>query len=128
MKNRFHSGSCWSRDLFDAIQGYAAEGTGHDLIFEGALEQKFPGSTAAYDIKPEEIYYIYRWFGTGSYHLSGHGHHVAGQNIGHSQVEEFVNQQASTGKIPLGTVPLQPHWKSNYQQRVNEIIQSITTS
>ena len=125
MQNLFHSASCWSRDLFDAVKGYAAEGTGHDRIFERALERQFPGSTATYNIQPEEIYYLYRWSGTGSYHLSGHGDHVAGQNIGHSQVEASVNRQASSGQIPLGTVPLQPQWKTDYQQLVNEIMQSM---
>lgn len=127
-KNRFHSGSCCSRDLFDAVRGYVAEGTLHDLIFERSLEQQFPGSTVPYDIRPEEIYYIYRWSGTGSYHLSGFGDQAAGQNTDHRKVEEFVNRRASHGQIRLGTVPLQPHWKSNYQQLVNETIQSARTS
>ena len=124
-KNIFHSGSCWSRELFDAVRGYAAEGTGYDLIFEHLLEQQFPGSTATYDIRPEEIYYLYRWSGTGSYHMSGFGGYTAGENVGHNQVEAFVNQQASRGQIQHGTVLLQPHWNSNYQQLVNETIQSL---
>ncbi len=127
-KNLFHSGSCWSRNLFDAVNGYPAEGTGYDLVFERALEKQFPGSIATYAISPEEIYYLYRFAETGSYHLSGFGDYVAGRNIGHRQVEDYVNRQASTGKIPLGTVPLQPHWKTDYRQLVNEIIQTITTS
>jgi glycosyltransferase involved in cell wall biosynthesis len=71
--NLFHVASCWSRDLFDAVAGYAAEGTGYDLIFERRLEEQFPGSVAAYDIRPEEVYYLYRWSGTGSYHMSAFG-------------------------------------------------------
>ena len=127
-KSVFHSGSCWSRGLFDAVKGYVAEGTGYDLVFERALERQFPGSTAVYDISPEEIYYIYRWSGTGSYHMSGFGDYAAGQNIGHSQVEAFVTQLASHGGIQFGTVPLQPQWKTDYQQLVNELMQSIATS
>jgi glycosyltransferase involved in cell wall biosynthesis len=127
-KSLFHSGSCWSRDRFDAVNGYPAEGTGYDLVFERALDRQFPGSTAAYDIRPEEIYYLYRWSGTGSYHMSGFGRYAAGENIGHGEVEAWVNRQASDGQIRLGTVPLQPHWKSNYQQLVNDTIHSTTTS
>jgi glycosyltransferase involved in cell wall biosynthesis len=123
-KNIFHSGSCWSRDLFDAVRGYPAEGTGYDLIFERSLNRQFPGSIATYKIRPEEIYYLYRWAETGSYHMSGFGDYAAGQNIGHSQVEEYVNRQANSGEIRLGTIPLRPQWKSNYQQLVNEIMQS----
>ena len=123
-QNIFHSGSCWSRDLFDAVRGYPAEGTGYDLIFERLLEQQSPGSAAAYNITPEEIYYIYRWSGTGSYHMSGFGQYAAGENVGQNQVEAFVQQRAARGQIRRGTIPLQPHWKSDYRQLVNETIQA----
>src|SRR4051812_44842704 len=69
-RNLFHVGSCWSRRLFDAVRGYAAEGIGYDLVFEKRLAQHFPGAITTYDIKPEDIYYLYRWGGTGSYHMS----------------------------------------------------------
>ncbi len=71
--NLFHVGSCWSRTLFDAVRGYAHEGTGYDFLFEQRLEQQFPGSTEPYAIQPEEIYYLYRWVGTDSYHMSQFG-------------------------------------------------------
>src|SRR5262249_3306287 len=70
-KNLFHVGSCWSRALFDAVRGYGAEGTGYDLIFERRLKQHFPGLIIPYAIEPHDIYYLYRWAGTGSYHMSG---------------------------------------------------------
>jgi glycosyltransferase involved in cell wall biosynthesis len=124
-KNIFHSGSCWSRDLFDAVAGYAAEGTGYDLIFEHRLEEQFPGSVAAYDIRPEEVYYLYRWSGTGSYHMSAFGDYAPGENVGHDQVEAFVEQRVNRGEIRQGTIPLRPHWKSDYQRLVNEAIQSM---
>lgn len=123
-RNIFHSGSCWARDIFDAVRGYPAEGTGYDLIFERWLEQQFPGSTSTFDIKPAEIYYIYRWSGTGSYHMSGFGQYAPGQNVGQSQVEMFVNQRATRGQMRRGTIPLQPHWKSDYRQLVKKTIQS----
>jgi hypothetical protein len=122
-KNVFHSGSCWSRDLFDAVRGYAPEGSGYDLVFERLLDKHSPGSITPYDIRPEDIYYVYRWQGTGSYHMSGFGDYSAsGENLGHSQVEEFVMQRAKHGKIQQGTVPLRPRWKSDYQQLVNDIV------
>ena len=123
-KNRFHSGSCWSRDLFDAVGGYAAEGARDDEVFESYLEQQFPGSTAPYDIRPEEIYYLYRWSGTGSYHLSGFGDYASGGNVGLNQVEAFVQQRAARGQMRRGTIALQPHWKTDYQQLVNETVRS----
>jgi len=114
----FHVGSCWSRRLFDGVRGYPAEGTGYDLVFEQRLAKTFPGSIKTNKIRPEEIYYIYRWGGTGSYHMSGFGHYKAGENVGHAQVESFVQQRAKRGEIRQGDIPLQPHWKSNYRQLV----------
>ena len=123
-KGVFHPGSCWSRDLFDTVRGYVAEGSGYDQTFERFLKQQFPGSTSTFDIKLAEIYYIYRWSGTGSYHMSGFADYVAGQNVGHNEVEAFVQERAARGQIRRGTIWLKPHWKSDYQQLVKETIHS----
>jgi glycosyltransferase involved in cell wall biosynthesis len=118
VENILHAGSCWSRSRFDALGGYAADGCGYDLIFEEQLEGRFPGSTAPRLVAPEEIYYVYRWGGTGSYHLSGFGELAVGQNVGYAQVAASVERQARRGEIPLGRVALQPHWKHDYSQLI----------
>jgi glycosyltransferase involved in cell wall biosynthesis len=124
-KNLFHAGSCWSRRLFDGVRGYVAEGTGSDFIFEERLDKHFPGSIEPYAIRPEEIYYIYRWGGTGSYHISGFGRYKAGENVGHDQVESFVQQRVSRGEIRQGSILLQPHWKTDYRQLVSSYIATL---
>lgn len=121
----FHVGSCWSRQLFDGVRGYPAEGTGYDLIFEQRLAKQFPGSTRPYKIKPEEIFYIYRWHGTGSYHMSSFGHYKAGENVGHDQVESYIQQRARRGEIPQGVIPLQPGWQTDYRQLVASYIATL---
>jgi len=124
-KSLFHVGSCWSRRLFDGVRGYPAEGTGYDLIFEQRLAKHFPGSTTLAAIRPEEVYYIYRWQGTGSYHMSQFGSYKAGENVGHSQVETFVQQRVKRGEIRQGTIPLQPSWKTDYQQLVSNYLVTL---
>ncbi len=121
----FHVGSCWSRRLFDAVRGYPGEGTGYDLVFEQRLRQRFPGAIEPSAIRPEEIYYIYRWGGTDSYHMSGFGRYKAGENVGHDQVEEFVQQRASRGEIRRGHIPLQPYWNTDYRQLVSSHIAAL---
>ena len=123
--NLFHVGSCWSRRLFDGVRGYPAEGTGYDLLFEQRLAQQFRGATKAYTIKPEEIYYLYRWGGTGSYHMSGFGELKLGENVGHQGVQAFVQQRAIRGDLPLGDIPLQPGWKTDYRQLVASTIATL---
>lgn len=66
--------------------------------------------------------YIYRWGGTGSCHMSGFGHSMAGENVGHDRVEIFVQQRASRGEIPLGPIPLQPGWQTDHRQLVASYI------
>jgi hypothetical protein len=118
VQNRFHAASCWSRALFDAIGGYAATGSGTDAIFEQQLAAGFPGATAPFAVTPEEIYYVYRWGGMGTYHLSTLGIGKAGQNRGYAEVAAAVELQARRGEIPLGRVVLQPCWKHDYTQLV----------
>jgi glycosyltransferase involved in cell wall biosynthesis len=121
MKNLLHAGSCWSRSLFDAVRGYAADGTGYDLLFEQQLGSRFPGSTAPHHVELEEIYYLYRW-GTGSFHMSGFGSLKIGQNVGHAEVAAAVERKAHRGEIPLGRVVLQPHWKQDYPQLIADYL------
>jgi glycosyltransferase involved in cell wall biosynthesis len=123
--NLFHVGSCWSRQLFDDVRGYPAEGTGYDLIFEQRLTKRFRTAIKEYKIQPAEIYYIYRWGGTGSYHMSAFGHYKPGGNVGHEKVESFVQQRASRGEIRQGVIPLQPCWKTDYRQLVSSYIATL---
>lgn len=127
-RNRFHAASCWSRELFDAIGGYAADGSGTDAIFEGQLEARFPGAVAPFAVTPEEVYYVYRWSGTGSSHLSGFGIAKPGQNFGYAEFAAKVAQQAERGEIPLGRVALQPHWQHDYPQLIAEYLAAQPTA
>src|SRR5262249_53205328 len=68
MGNVFHVASCWSREFFDIVRGYAPMGNGYDQEVEARFEAARPGSTATFRIPPQEIYYIYRWGGTNSFH------------------------------------------------------------
>jgi hypothetical protein len=107
------------------VRGYAADGTGYDMLFEERLAQQFPGATNTYDIKPEEIYYLYRWGGTGSYHMSAFGDLKPGENVGHDQVGAFVQQRAIRGELRQGRIPLQPHWDTDYRQLVSSYIATL---
>jgi glycosyltransferase involved in cell wall biosynthesis len=120
----FHAASCWTRRLFDEVGGYPAEGSGQDLVFEQRLARRFPGAITAHDIRPEDIYYIYRWSGTDSYHMSGYGGYAPGANVGHQQVEEYVQRRAAHGGIRQGRIPLRPHWNDDYRRLVADCLRS----
>ena len=114
VRNLFHAASCWSRDLFEAVRGYPADGSGCDQIFEKRLATGFPGSVQPWEVAPEEIYYVYRWGGTDSYHLSVQGGDRVGRNGKYAEVAAFVEQRANQGEIPRGHIALQPCWRADY--------------
>ncbi|HEY0604035.1 MAG TPA: glycosyltransferase family 2 protein [Herpetosiphonaceae bacterium] len=123
--NRFHSGSCWSRRLFDSVRGYAPEGSCDDEVFEARLQQRFSDAISPSVIRSDEIYYIYRWSGIGSYHFSGFGYSKPGDNRGYHEVGAYIQHRADRGEIRQGRIPLQPHWKTDYRQLVSSYMATL---
>ncbi len=109
-KNNFHGGSCWRRGLYNKAHGYPQIGNGYDVEFEQRCRAVDADALRIESIQPADIYYIYRWIGTNSYHFSGSG--ANGQE--HQNVAAHIEQQAASGQIPQGHVQLQPRWKSDY--------------
>lgn len=120
--NLFHSGSCWSRELFDAVRGYKHMGSGQDFEIEKKFDVVIGGGKNYNEIKPEEIYYIYRWGGTGTFHLSGFGKDKDGEKSGNDKVEEFIKKKKESGKLKDGDVLLKPVWKEDYVVKVMNFI------
>jgi hypothetical protein len=116
--NTFHSGSCFRRELFDAVQGYAAMGNGYDQEIESRFEEARPGSTAAVPLDPAQVYYLYRWGGTGSYHMSAFGHDRPGQNAEQQIVTDHVAASIAAGAMPTGEIALRPRWRADYVELV----------
>ena len=117
-RNNFHGGSCFSRELFLAAQGYPHVGNAYDIGFEVLCEDLRTGATRGDQITPEDVYYIYRWAGTGSYHLS-----LTGQNgHGRDAVAAHVREQAERGQIKQGQIRLAPHWKTDYTALVRNYL------
>jgi hypothetical protein len=110
----FHAQSCWSRELFDLVGGYAAMGNGYDQEIEARFEEARPGSTRAADLGPEQIYYIYRWGGTGSYHMSAFDQSETDLNAEQRPVNDYVQVRVEQGEMRLGEISLEPHWRTDY--------------
>jgi hypothetical protein len=114
--NLFASGGCWSRELFERVRSYAPMGFGHDVEMEARFEERAPGSTSAYDISSEDIYHVYRWSGTGTYHGSEFGHDQ------HRAVAEYVHEQVRLGLLRTGEIALAPRWKVDYVELVRDYL------
>jgi glycosyltransferase involved in cell wall biosynthesis len=103
----FHSGSMWHRALFDQVGGYAHMNAGEDQEIEAKFAAVI-GTAKDYDaIQPSEVFYLYRWLGTGSYHLSDFGR-------GDDQVAAYARCALAEGAIESGQIVLNPHWAIDY--------------
>jgi glycosyl transferase family 2 len=103
--NRFHSSSCFHRTLFDRVGGYPHKNTGEDTDFERKVARALRARTLARTSGPSgKIFYIYRWAGTASYHLSWFN-----DRDGHERVPDYVAERLRCGSLRNGEIALKPH-------------------
>lgn len=104
-----HAMGCWSREFFDEVAGYPPIQSGQDM----ALEDRFQGPYRTIENTPDaQIYYIYRYPGTGSYHLSAFGY-----GKGFSEVAKSVSKQ-NIG----GTYRINPEWRQDYLRMIADVL------
>jgi len=120
----FHGGGLWHRGLFDEVGGYAHMGSGQDREIEARFEKVIGAAKDYHAIQPHEIFYLYRWWGTQSYHLSSFGKDCAGRP-GHDKVWEYALGQLERGKIESGDIVLQPHWCADYSRMVKNYVAAL---
>lgn len=120
--NLFHSGACFTKSLFDEADGYRHMGSGQDLDLELRFEKIIGRGKNYNQIRPAEIYYLYRWGGSGSYHLSAFGRDANDKEPGQARVGRYVASQFETGQLSRGEVVLQPAWRMDYGAAVHDYL------
>jgi hypothetical protein len=123
--SRYHAAGIWHRGLFEEAGGYPAMGSGEDAHLEGRFQQIIGGSLSYSVDDPREIYYVYRWKGSGSFHISGYGRDGEGRS-GHDRVLEFVMREVEAGRVTPGSIVLQPQWTHDYPRMVRDYIATIS--
>jgi glycosyltransferase involved in cell wall biosynthesis len=119
LKSVFHAGSCWHRTLFDEVQGYPHLTSGEDIAIEKKFAEVLGDEHLGLEgIAPERMYYVYRWAGTGSYHLSAFGQTRTTKSE-YALVADYVCGQLASGKVPSGEILLSPHWNDDYLELVS---------
>jgi len=108
-RNTAHAMGCFSSEFFWEVGGYPEIQSGQDI----ALEKLFEGPRRnVQDIPDEDIYYIYRYGGTQSYHLSSYGY-----GKGFSESAKYV----SKAKLPKEYV-LKPHLSNDWVGLIRKIL------
>jgi hypothetical protein len=121
--NVFHSGSMWHRSLFNEVGGYRHMNGGEDADLETRFYNVI-GPGKDYAIEPQDIYYLYRWAGTNSYHLSAFGQDGHGKT-GVEKVLEFVQRQQDEGRVETGALTLEPYWASDYVRLADDHLAKV---
>ena len=105
--NTYPSMACWTRELFEEVNGYSFMQSGQDMD----LDKKFDKTKKRFvkDLPREETYYIYKFGGTGHPHLSSYGWGKGWIEIGKRPI------------VKQGVIELQPHWKEDYVGKVTTL-------
>jgi len=113
--NLFHSQACWYKKIFDCIGGYGHVNVGADTILEMRFEKylKEIGYIKDDSIELRNIFYIYRWGGTGTFHGSWWD-----ESSMNKEVDNFIIKN----NIPMGKIKLNPHWNIDYNDLINNFI------
>lgn len=118
--NLFHSSACFTRDLFNRTRGYPHCGSGQDWGIEVDFARMMGGRKDDRTLSDQELFYVYRWEGTGSYHLSAFGRDEGQSITGNTQVADFVEEEMRRGAVPRGEVLLHPTWRRDYLALVRQ--------
>lgn len=110
--NVAHAMGAFSKEAWRKTGGYKNMQSGQDQDMEGRLKKT--GLREVHKISSNDLFYIYRWSGTGSYHLS-----AAGWNHGESKAEAYVNKH-----VTLGDHIIEPSWRLNYDQLYTDFLKT----
>lgn len=119
--NVFHCNLAISRENWEKVGGYLNIDKGSidcSLLSNITKEIQNPSIT----IPQNEIFYIYRWSQTGSYHASGIAPYEECDFA--NETEKIVNHQKQKNEFLSGDIILNPHYKYNYLKLVHELFQS----
>ncbi len=111
--NVFHSSSLYHRSLFEEVGGYPHIWSGEDQGIEAKFRALIGGRLADDSLAQSEAFYMYRWGGTNSYHVSAFGRGV-------DNAMEHARRALAEGRIRSGEIRLRPHWSRDYPAMVRE--------
>lgn len=119
VRNALHGIGCFTRDLFDHVGGYPHINSGQDLAIERLFADVKP--LPQYQIDAKDIYYLYRWSDTDSWHLSACGvDSVTGKN-GADMFAQRTQAKVDAGQLKLGRIELTHFWKMDYPSVIESI-------
>lgn len=109
---RPHGASLWHRSLFSEVGGYAELDSGEDKDLEERFWRLMP--YREFPIETVDVYYIYRWCGSGSYHLSMPPIVSDPNMTPHERILAYATYEVGKGRLPTGDIELRPNWSADW--------------
>jgi glycosyltransferase involved in cell wall biosynthesis len=117
-KNLFHCNLAIEKNKFLNVGGYPDKNYGavdNDLF--NKLTEK--NNCFSKEIPIEDLFYIYRWGTTGSYHGSGIAPYEE------KNIEEITENAVKSKDFETGEIKLNPRWKYDYAKTSQDLIKKI---
>lgn len=115
-----NSGIVFSRKIWELLGGYPIENAGYDMTFVMSIRNISRNIVFAAPTD-EHVSWFYMWGGR-SYHMSGQGTDTPDRPNVVKRHSEHIEDLRQKGYIPIGQVQLNPHWKQNYKELLNEFV------
>lgn len=114
-----NSGIVFRKSAWKAIGGHPKENAGYDMTFIERIHNLDHNKKLFAEMPKEDASWFYMWGGRG-YHMSGAGHDVPGKPNVIQRHSLHIDNLKQQGKIPVGDVVLNPHWKKDYVQMLKD--------
>lgn len=115
-----NSGIVFSKKIWEKLGGHPLENAGYDMTFVMSIRYNSRNVVFA-DPADEDVSWFYMWGGR-SYHMSGGGTDTSDRPNVIQRHSEHIESLRKQGKIPTGVIKLNPNWKQDYKNLLNEFI------
>lgn len=116
--NVFHCNLAITRENWKKVGGYLNIDKGSiDCSLLSKITEVIKNPSV--EIKKKEIFYVYRWSQTGSYHASGIAPYETCDFA--KETNSIIENQKKENKFEIGDIILKPRYKYNYLKFVKEL-------
>ena len=112
-----NSGIVYSKEGWKEIGGSPQENAGGDITLVNRLTDL--GGKKSVTLPRDQVSWFYMWGGRG-YHQSGLGSDKPNEPSIIERHSEYIESERKKGKIPSGSIYLQPKWNKDYKKMLQE--------
>jgi glycosyltransferase involved in cell wall biosynthesis len=117
-----NSGIVYTKRVWEEIGRSPLENAGGDMTLIVKIHNLGREKVVLAEPEDQECTWMYRWGGDDVYHQSGMGTDTPNRPNIIERHKMHIEQRRKEGRIPTGTITLNPHWKRDYSLMLKEYI------